>query len=123
MNRRVLCGLLLVGGMAVAFSVGSAIMGGNATRAEGPGGARVKVEREPAAVDVPVPVAPASAPVTPPPPAVSAPVPVAPVTAYPAPGITPTDGSLTLSEIFQLRTLKKRIGAENLKRLIDALAD
>ena len=35
----------------------------------------------------------------------------------------PATSSVTLEEIFRLKALKKRIGGENLKKLIDALAD
>ena len=53
-----------------------------------------------------------------PPPAYTPAYPAAPANMNEPPG-----GTLTVQEILQLRGLKKRIGGENLKRVVDALAE
>jgi hypothetical protein len=131
MDRRMLVSVVSVVTAAACLTVGSAALTGTGARAEGAAKARVRETSDkqdlapPQAAEPPAPPAVAPAPppiVTPvpptPPPAYTPTYPVAPPTTN-----EPRDGSLTVQEILQLRGLKKRIGGDNLKRVVDALAE
>jgi hypothetical protein len=134
MDRRMVVSLVSVVTLAACLSVGSALLTGNDARADGGAKARVREssDKKPEApplepAGLPSPVVPVSSVPVPPP--VSAPV-VPPgyssTPSYPpspANVTEPRDGSLTVQEILQLRGLKKRIGGDNLKRVVDALAE
>jgi hypothetical protein len=120
---------VLVAGLALSLTITLGVFRGNETRAEGKEkkdaykgaaapGAGVSLSSEPpAGVPVPPPAG-----TVPPPPATTGVTPYSPPTP-PPPVAEGRDGSLTVQEIFQLRGLKRRVGGENLKRVIDALAD
>jgi hypothetical protein len=143
MNHRIVwCGLV-VALLAFDLTIASAIFPINNTRAEGPSTGQAKekqikpvagvsLEGEPPRSAEPSP-APASAPA----PA----APAAPATGYQygsgsnvppqgappqaafGPPATEAAGMITVQEVLQLKALKRRIGGENVKRLVDALGD
>jgi hypothetical protein len=122
--------------LAVALTIASI----NSTRADGGKdketprtiipAAGVSVERDSRTTEPPAPSTPPPLSSTPVPPATSAPS--TPPPAYPAapagfapaagPGDTAT-GMISVQEVLQLKALKRRIGGENVKRLVDALGD
>jgi hypothetical protein len=143
MNHRILWSGLGVALLAVALTIASATYPINNSRAEGPSTAAAKekqikpvagvsLEGEPPRSAEPSP-APASAPT----PAPAAPAGRGSLEQYPstAPGngttppatfgppATEAAGMITVQEVLQLKALKRRIGGENVKRLVDALGD
>lgn len=131
MDRRIVVSVMAVAGLATALTLGSAFFTSDA-RADG---AKTRAKGAPELAQTPnADVPPPAVPLTPPkadattpgaPPIAQAPVPGYTPPAYPTtPAVNEArDGSLTVQEILQLRGLKKRIGGENLKRVVDALAD